>query len=113
MLTPNDKSELISEIWKILPFVSWISSLLLITAVVSDSFHRTAEQCFFTRGFLFFILRLLVNKRIAVCVRTHEVFGGGIAADVAVDASGVYVVSSGDVFFYLVVTVGQTYLLNN
>jgi hypothetical protein len=75
--------------------------------VVSDGFHRTAEKGFFTFRALFVSQGLLVDKRITVFVRAFKVLGGGIAANVAIDAGGVYVVGSGNILFHAVVTVGH------
>jgi len=108
-----------NDIWKIFrPLVEKNSgtgkeSLSYSLTIISDGFHRAAQQSFFTRCPLFFRKRLFVNKRITVRVGTYEVFRCCIAADVAVYARGVDIVSARDVFFYGVVTVGQTcYLMS-
>ena len=66
--------------------ISFLLLSILSLAIISDSFHGTARQGFFTQILLFFSCRLLIHKRITVLIRSHEVLGRGVAADVAVDA---------------------------
>ena len=82
--------------------------LLIRAPVIANSFYRTTQQRFFTRRRLLFADRLLVNKRIAVHVGTRETLRRCVAANVTVDTGRVYVIGSGDVFFYAVVAVWQT-----
>ena len=65
--------------------ISFLLLSILSLAIISDSFHGTARQGFFTQILLFFSCRLLEHKRIAVLVGTDEVLGRGVAAHVTVD----------------------------
>ena len=75
--------------------------------VVANGFDRTTTHRFFTLRSLFLALGLLVNKRVVFFVAPHEVVGRGVAANVAIDAGGVYVKSAADVFLHFVVSIGH------
>ena len=68
------------------------------SAIIADSFDGTASKCFFTEGALFFSQRLTINERVIVFVRAFKIFGGGIAANVAVYTAGIHVIAAAHVF---------------
>ena len=67
--------------------------------VPSDCFDRATGQRFFARGALGFIFGLLTDVRVSVFERASEVFRGGVAADITIDAGAVDVERAGDVLF--------------
>lgn len=78
---------------------------VLLLAIISNRFHRTAEQRFFTCRALFLIQRLLEDKRITVCVGAAEIFRRRITTYIAIYTGGIDVVSAGDVFLHTIVSI--------
>ena len=73
--------------------------------VVPNRLNRTTAHRFITKRLLIISLRLLVNKRVAVFIRSHEVIRRGVAADVAIDARRIHIIRTADVLFYFFVFV--------
>jgi hypothetical protein len=79
--------------------------------IISDCFHGTTSQGFFTRRLLFFSFRLFINKGITVLVGTSKIFGGRVAANVAVYARRIDIIGAWDILFYAVVAIRQIRML--
>jgi len=79
--------------------------LWLKSAVVAYGLNRTAAHRFITQHPFLFTLRLLVNKRVAVLVRAHEVVRRGVATHIAIDARRIHIIGSAHVLFYFVVLI--------
>jgi len=70
------------------------------SAIVPNRLNRTTAHRLITKRLLIISLRLLVNKRVAILIRAHEVIGRGVAADVAIDARRIHVIRTANVLFY-------------
>jgi hypothetical protein len=81
--------------------------------VIADRFDGAAFHRFFTKAFLFGRLRLLVNIRVATVIVPFEVGGGGLAAQVAVNALIIDVEFAGYVLGIFVCGVGHVSLKVN
>jgi hypothetical protein len=75
--------------------------------ILTNSLNRTTTHRLLTQRFLLFTLRLFVDKRIVFFITAHEVVRRGVAANVAIDAGGVYVERTADVFLNFVVSIGH------
>ena len=78
---------------------------LWLISVVAYGFNRATTHRLVAERFFFVRFRLLVNKRIVVFIAAHEIIGGGVAADVAIDARRIHVIRPADILFYFVVLV--------
>lgn len=87
------------------PLTARASNKIPTLPIIPDCFDRATAQRLITHRLLLVSLRLLVDKRVAVFVRTFEVVRRGVAADVAVDARRVNVVRTGNVLFDFIVFV--------
>ena len=83
----------------------YLCNLWLKSTIVSNCLNRTTAHRFITKRPFLISLRLLVNKRVAVLVRAHEVIRRGVAANVAIDARRIHVERTADILFYFVVFV--------
>ncbi len=91
--------------WKTIWWKSdfYLCNLWLKLSVVAYCLNRTTAHRLITKRPFLISLRLLVNKRITILVRAHEVLRRSVAADVAVDARLIHVERTADVLFYFVV----------
>ena len=89
--------------------VEWILGQRLFT-VATNRFHGAASESFFTEAFLVVVFWLFVNVGVTAVVVTLEVGRGGFAAEIAVNALIVYVVSSGGVLWVFVCGVGHVFV---
>jgi len=79
----------------------------VLLTIIPDCLYGTTRERFFAGRFFLIRLRLLVDKRITVHVRSFEVFRCRISAHITVDTGRVDVVSSGNILFYAVVSIRQ------
>src|SRR5207253_2071378 len=67
-------------------------------SVIPNRFHWTSFFGLFATSFLFGILGLLIDKRIAAIIVPFEIVGGCFAAQITVDALVIDVILARDVF---------------
>jgi hypothetical protein len=101
----NEKCQMTNGKFPVLKPGEWTS-----TTVIPDCLYRTTKHRFLTGCNLFFIERLLINKRIAVRVGAAKILRRRIPANIAVDTRRVDVVSTRHVFLYAIVTIRQSFL---
>ena len=79
-------------------------------SVVADRFDWAAFHRFFAKTFFVGRLRLLVNVRVAAVIVPLEIGGGGLAAQIAIDALIIDVESAWYVFWVFIRCVGHVSL---